>query len=111
MILQHLEFNAHLFGNKGLIIELDSNCNVEDLLNTVSRLKSEIRKSFGLSGCMNSYISKDGNLYHLNLMHCPDAYLKFYDKDFDIIYHDMDIKELDSNELHNVLKYKSYSID
>ena len=110
LILQHLEFNAHLFGNKGLIIELDSNCNVEDLLNTISRLKSEIRRNFSLSGCMNSYISKDGNLYHLNLMHCPDAYLKFYDNDFDIIYHDMDIKELDSNELHNVLKYKSYSI-
>lgn len=109
LILQHLEFCSHLFGDKGLILELDSNTPVEDLLDITLELKTNIRKRFGLTGSLHSYIAKDGGFYHLNLLHCPDSFLKYYDKDFDIIK-GMNIRELTDKELMKILKYKSYNI-
>ena len=109
LVVKHLEYSSFMFGNNGLIVELDGDYSIEQLLEITNSLKKELRNTYGLTGRHNFYISNKENFYHLNLMHCPDPYLKYYDKDFSII-ESMDTTLLTEDDIKLICKYKSYNI-
>lgn len=111
LVTEHIKFTTHLFGNKGLILLLDGDCSIEELLYKTYRIKQCIRREYSLTGGLNTYISHEGNNFHLNLLHCPDIMLQYFDKDLDIIYDDDRICELKDEILLSIMKnYRTYHI-
>lgn len=106
-IKKHLESSAFLFGNQGLLLILDKDCNQNELLMETDLLKKEIRKLYSLTHFKKSYISIDDKLYHLNLVHCPDPELEPFNRD---INNFVDRKEINEKEFQLIKKYRSYNI-
>lgn len=109
IIERHLNNLSYLFGNNGLIYILDKNKSLEEIYFDTLKLKNKIRNTYGFTDAVGGYITKDNNISHLNLVHCPNVESNIYDRDLNYI-NSINLEEVNDDKLIKIKKYRSYNI-
>lgn len=110
LVKEHLLNSSTLFGNQGIVYVLDGDKSISDLESDTEKLKQAIRNTYGFTGKYNKTVSFNGQNYHLNLVHSPDANVDLYDRDLSLIYDFENTKVLTNEEMKLVRKYRSFNI-
>lgn len=110
LVLTHLELTSKLFWNKGIVILLDKDCSIEELYLDTYILKTELRNEFGLTHHLNGKIEYNSGHYQLNLAHCPEAKMEYFNKDLDII-NSFELNELSEWGVTAMKLYRTYCLD
>lgn len=110
IVKRHLINSATLFGNQGLVYILDKNESLDSLVKDTYDLKVAIRNNFGFTGNYGGYINYEGENFHLNLVHAPDAIVDFYNRDLNVIEKFDDTREISDEEFSLVKRYRSYNL-
>ena len=58
---------------------------------------------------MGGYITKDNNISHVNLVHCPNVESNIYDRDLNYI-NSINLEEINEEKLIKIKKYRSYNL-
>jgi len=109
IIKRHLEAVSFLFGTNGLIFLLDKEGSMDEVYFKTLKLKDEIRNKFSFTHCYGGYITKDNNLSHINIAHCPDPSSILFDRDLNYL-NNLKLKEINEDEFQKIKKYRSYDI-
>lgn len=109
IIKRHLNALNHLFGNNALALILDKEGNMDEVYFKTLKLRDELRNRFSFTHAYGGYITKDNNLSHINIAHCPDPSSKSFDKDLNYL-NSLNLKEVDDKTLQKIKKYRSYDI-
>lgn len=109
IIKRHLDALSFLFGDTGIALILDKEGTMEEVYFKTLKLKEEIRKQFSFTHAYGGYITKDNNLSHINIAHCPDANSSLFNRDLAYLMSD-DIREITEEEFQTIKKYRSYDI-
>lgn len=110
LVKRHLVNSARLFGNTGLVYVLDKNVTLDELVKKTYDLKVDIRNKFGFTQNYGGYVNFEGENYHLNLVHAPDAQIDFYNRDLNLIEKFTNIREISESEFSLVKKYRSFNL-
>lgn len=109
IVKRHLAAITHLFGNNGLVLYLDKEGTMEEIYYATLKLKEEIRNKCAFTQAYGGYVEKDGNISHVNLVHCPDANGNLFNRDLDYI-EEIEPEEINSEAFTLAKKYGSYNI-
>ena len=109
IIKRHLEAVSFLFGDNALALILDKEGTMEEVYFKTLKLKEEIRNRFSFTHAYGGYITKDNNLSHINIAHCPDVSSQLFNRDLEFLLN-LDTKAIDEDEFQKIKKYRSYNI-
>lgn len=109
LVKRHLDATSYLFGDDAIILTLDKEGTMEEICYQTLKLKEEIRNKYAFTQAFGGYVTKDGNISHINLIHCPDANQGLFNRDLEYLSN-IEIKELTEEEFKLVRKYRSYNI-
>lgn len=109
IIKRHLNALSFLFGDNAIALILDKEGSMEEVYFKTLKLKEEIRNRFSFTHAYGGYITKDNNLSHVNIAHCPDPNGIFFNRDLEYLMN-MDTKEISEEEFQKIKKYRSYNI-
>lgn len=109
LVRRHLDAISYLFGDTGLVLILDKEGTMEEVYYSTLKLKEEIRNKYGFTQAYGGYIEKDGNISHINLVHCPDANDTLFNRDLNYL-ESIDTQEVTEETFSLVKKYRSYNI-
>lgn len=109
IIKRHLTALNHLFGDNGLALILDKEGIMETVYYKTLKLKEEIRNNFSFTHAYGGYVTKDNNISHINLVHCPDPFNDLFNRDLNYL-NSLKLKEIDELDFQKIKKYRSYNI-
>lgn len=109
IIKRHLDALSFLFGDNALALILDKEGSMEEVYFKTLKLKEEIRNRFSFTHAYGGYITKDNNLSHINIAHCPDPSSILFNRDLEYLMN-MDTKEISEEQFQKIKKYRSYNI-
>jgi len=109
IITRHLNALNHLFGNNALALILDKEGCMDEIYFKTFQLRDELRNRFSFTHAYGGYVTKDNNISHINIVHCPDPSSKSFDKDLNYL-NSLDLKEVDDKIFQKIKKYRSYDI-
>jgi len=109
VIERHLENISYLFGNEGLSLILDKDCDMDSLARETYNLKLEIRNKYSFTHNKNGYLKVEENISHLNIVHCPDPDYKLFDRDIRYLLNNSHTV-INSKQYEIIKNYRSYTI-
>lgn len=109
LIKAHLDNLSYLFGDQGLILYLMKEDNNPGIIEATLKLKEYIRKEYSFTYALNGYLIIDGNISHVNLVHCPDCDQKKFEYDINYL-NSLNLHEVTNDEFTKIKKYRSYDI-
>lgn len=109
IIKRHLDALSFLFGDNALALILDKEGSMEEVYFKTLKLKEEIRNRFSFTHAYGGYITKDNNLSHINIAHCPDPNGILFSRDLEYLMN-IDTKEISEEQFQKIKKYRSYNI-
>ena len=109
IIKRHLDALSFLFGDNALALILDKEGSMEEVYFKTLKLKEEIRNRFSFTHAYGGYITKDNNLSHINIAHCPDPNGILFNRDLEYLMN-IDTKEISEEQFQKIKKYRSYNI-
>ena len=109
VVKRHLEAISFLFGDTALALILDKECSMDELCFKTLKLKEEIREKYSFKHACGGYITKDNNISHINIAHCPDPSVSLFNRDLNFLLK-TDSKVVGDEDLKKIKKYRSYNI-
>jgi len=108
-VKKHLDLTEMMFGPFGIVLFLDKEGPIENVLYDTLQLKKRIRSAYALTHGYGGYISIDGGTYQLNMAHCPDPKMEYFDKDIEILKN-MGMTKINEGMMDNIYRCGSYNI-
>lgn len=109
VVKRHLEAISYLFGDTALALILDKDCSIDELYYQTLKLKEELREKYSFTHAYNGYITKENNISHVNIAHCPDPLPSLFNRDINFL-EAIASKEVDTEDFQKIKKYRSYNI-
>ena len=109
LVDNHLKYISYLFGNEGLFYLVNKDSDKKSLINELLDLKVLIRNKYSFTHNIGGYLTVNNKLSHLNLVHSPES-INYSDRDLNYLLNSESVKELSSEEVKLIRKYRSYNI-